>query len=336
MKEVSSRKTDENALDYEKWRNELISRHRWGRMKFWFGIDDDKTSEELTRLRGSWETAKPLSPSSRKVMDQIIRLEVCNWRLEDSILALCKAIGEGEPVKTGIGHIASMTEERWKRIWAYYFSLRNWLPNEIGNGYELPLKNCDPDGSIQIRISDMLGERSELKALYVERLCLCLGFWLGGYYPKESAQRIAHDQAVRSLEERIGKRDLEGQILAAFKHEGDGKLNPCHHKLFRRYDIIISSIGSGLWRGAIPKDGSEGFGRAEILERYLSPIQSWIDTSHESVTDSEGKGTELTEKIHAFLGKPDNKKVFLAYLLLSLLRSQQQAARKLAQSRSIQ
>jgi hypothetical protein len=173
-----------------------------------------------------------------------------------------------------------------------------------------------------------------LKELYVERLCLCIEFWLGGYYPEESAQKIAHEIAAAAIEKRIRERDPDTQILDAFQLEGDGKLNPCHHKLFRRYDIIISSIGAGKWRKAMPRDGTDGFERAEILERYLSPIQTWIDAGHGARQDEKGRANDLSDKIHTLLGVPDDEKLFLASLLHSLLYSQQLAAKMLAESRT--
>ena len=124
----------------------------------------------------------------------------------------------------------------------------------------------------------------------------------------------------------IRKLDPEGQILdAAFRFEGDGTLNPCHHKLFRRCEIIISSIGAGKWRGA---DGFEG---AATLERFLRPIESWLDPCTEST--EHGK-CQLFRKIDTLLGEPDHAKLFLASLLVSLLRAQQLTARQIAERRT--
>lgn len=311
------------------WEKEVLAQHRWGRLFRWFKVDKDRPQRELARLRKLWEAAQPLDEACRSIVGQIVALEICNWNLEESILALCGAIGAKEPAKLGIGHMASMSEERWKKIWAYYLTLRNWLPADIASGYETLLRSCDPDKTIQNHILDLLRDRNELKELYVERLCLCLEFWLGGHLPPNSAQMKAHEAPVLTVEKEIKKRDPKTQILNAFQLEGDGKVNLCHHKLFRRYDIIVSSIGAGKWRAVMPVKGTEGLKRAETLAKFLSPIEAWIDSGEKR----ERKEEELFTRIHRLLGKPDEAKLFLASLLSSLLRSQQLAARKLAEER---
>ncbi len=314
----------------ESWEKEVLAQHRWKRFPLWFNIADDRGKEEHTRLKKLWEKAQPLDESSKGIMDQIIALEICNWNLEESILALCAAIGKKEPTNLAIGHAPSVSQERWKKVWAYYLILRNWLPCKIKSGYHVLLSVCDPDNTIQNHITEMLGDRSELKKLYVERLSLCLEFWLGGFFPSDSVQMKSHNAAVSVLEKEIKERDPEGQILDGFQLEGDGKLNLCHHKLFRRYDIIISSIGSGRWRAVMPRKGTDGFERAAAVEKYLLPIESWIDVHGRAREYEEDK---LLDRIHTLLGKPDEAKLFLASLLVSLLRSQQLAAAKLAENR---
>lgn len=309
------------------WEREVLAQHRWGR-------HGDMASEELARLRKLWEAAQPVNQSCETIMEQIVALEICNWNLEESILALCTAIGKKEPAKLGIGHMKSMSEERWKKAWAYCLTLRNWLPCEIRSGYETLLKIYDPDKSIQNHVLDLLGERNDLKELYVERLCLCLEFKLGGGYPRVSAQAKVHDVAASAVEEEIKKRDPESSILNAFLFDSEyntyAGLELCHHKFFRRCDIIISSIGASKWRKAMPMKGTDGFERAATLEKYLSPIESWIESGGKVMEHKEG---ELFDKIHTLLGKPDDIKLFLASLLVSLLRSQQLHSEKLAKSR---
>lgn len=312
----------EGTPQREPWEEEIFYGHRWG-------AHGEKASEEHARLKKLWEAAQPFPPNYRNALDGIIALEICNWNLEGSILELCSAIGEKQAIGIPIGHMASITDDRWRQVWAYYLTLRNWLPRLGAHGHEALLRQCDPDGAIQKHIVAMLGERTDLKELYVERVCHLLEFWIGGYYPDGSAQRVAHDVAVSALDEQIRKRDPEGQILNAMNGEGDGRLQPCSHKAFRRYDIILSSIGAGKWRDAIPTRGTDGFDRAATLEEYLSPIEEWIGGQA-----SAGGVGGLAEDIQSRLGEKDAAKVFLACLLVSLLRSEGLAARQLAESRS--
>ena len=78
------------------------------------------------------------------------------------------------------------------------------------------------------------------------------------------------------------------------------------------------------------KRGTDGFERAETLKKYLSPIESWINGQGKK---KEGRENELSNRILLYLGKQGDVKIFLASLLVSLLRSQQLAAKKLAESR---
>ncbi len=100
-------------------------------------------------------------------------------------MSLCKAIGAKTPPELKIGHSYSVTDERWRKVWAYYLALRKWLPSTgTFTGYEALLKVCDPEGSVQKQVSGMLGATTKLKRLYVERFCLNLEYWLGGFFPE--------------------------------------------------------------------------------------------------------------------------------------------------------
>lgn len=304
------------------WEREVLARHRWGR-------HGDAARGELARLRKLREAAGPLGRKGGAVMEQIVALEICNWNLENSILALCRAMGTQEPAELPIGHLASVSDERWSRVWAYYLALRNWLPSEGKGGYHVPLRACDPDGAVEGHVRSLLGERDGLKELYVERLCLNLAFWLGGYFGGGTASWEAYRAAAAALEAKIAEREPEAKGLDVFDLEGAGGWGPCHHKAFRRYDIIISSVGAGKWRAAMPRRGTDGFERAALLEEYLAPIESWAGGA-----PGEEAAGDVAGKIYESLGERDNVKIFLASLLASLLRAQQSYARELAERRT--
>jgi len=317
--------TDNDNINVsEDWEKEVIFPHRWGQH------GKDAALDELKRLRKLWNFAKPLDQSCKAIMGQIMNLEICNWNLENSILSLCEAIGAKKTTKLSIGHMESISEERWKELWAYYLTLRKWLVPQP-NGYEVLLKICDPDKAIENHILKLLGERNEIKELYVERFCLCLEVWIGDWdFNENSAQMKAHQSAISAIEQEIRERDPEGEILIAMRNDGDGRLQPCNHKAFRRYDIIISSIGVGKWRVTMPMRGTDGFERSATLEKYLMPIEMWVNGTEKQKEHGE---MEFLDKIYSLLGTPDNEKIFLASLLVSLLRPMGLAAKKRAQSR---
>ncbi|MCK4592994.1 hypothetical protein KAU45_00740, partial [bacterium] len=253
-----------------------------------------------------------------------------NWDLENGFTTLLRAIGKGEPLGRSVGHLASMSDGRWKRIWAYYLTLRDWLTSVEKSSYTALLRDVDPEEEVKEHIEGMLGERTELKELYVERFCRCLEFWLGGIPPEGSPQRTAHEPAAKVLEERIRELDPGGRILSAMHLEGDGRLEPCSHKAFRRYDIIVSSIGSGEWRKVMPMRGTDGFGRAALLERLITPVETWVEERGELVKDEEARYQET----FALLGERKPEKVFLAAFLTSILRAQALSAIKRAEERN--
>lgn len=324
---------DENLKD---WEREFFADHRWGRFKMWFpedhiSLDSEMITNEHTHLMDLWTKAQPLNQAGKDILKSIIDLEICNWNLENSIISICRAIGENKAPIIPIGHLKSITSERWKKMWAYYLALRGWLPFVGKSGYEILQNLCDPDKSVKKKIYELLGERSKLKELYIERVCLLFEFWLSSYYFMEkSPQLIAHRAAVKAIEKEILKNDPGNLILKAMKNEGDGRLQPCNHKAFRRYDIIISSIGAGRWRGIMPIKGTDGLERAALLEQYLLAIESWI---RDDKKNEEGDDYKLYQEIHNLLGKANNTKNFLTSLLISLLRPQQMAAKLLAESR---
>lgn len=307
-----------------KWEQEILARHRWGR-------HGDRAKPEHKQLKKLYEKTIPLDSSCQAIIDQIIALEICNWRLEDSILALCVAIGAKKPAHMKIGHMASMTGERWKKVWAYYLICQNWISDEKRSSYDIMLAFCDPDKTIQEHILSLLGEETELKQLYVQRFCLYCDFMITGRFAENSGPAIIHAASVSAIEKEIKKRDPESNILSGFAFDPQyntyAGLELCHHKLFRRLDIILSSIGSGKWRGAMPVKGTDGLERAAVLEKHLNAIETWVMSR--SIIDRQ-VADDFVRSIHTLLAEKDDTKIFLASLLVSLLRSQQLHARELA------
>jgi hypothetical protein len=317
--------SDDTSPPLEMWEQEILAGHRWGRQ------GDEAAARELARLRARWARIQPVGETVRQIVDQIAMLEICNWDLEESILALCAAIGSGLPAQRGIGHRRSISARRWQQIWAYDAALRDWLAADgPPNGYDTLLALCDASGEIRQHVRALLGERTERKALYAERLCLLLEFSLYDHFPPGSAQLRAHTAAVAALEEALQAHASDPNLVNAMHLAEDHGyacypgLELCHHKLFRRLDILASSIGAERWRGAMPRRGIDGFERAALVERYLAPIERWIDGQAENGED------DLAREIAASLGTDDETKRFLAAFLASTLRPQGLAARQRA------
>jgi len=212
------------------WEKEILADHRWGRLKTWFpmnriSLDNETISSELSDLKTLWNKIQPLNQAIEDILESIIALEICNWNLEKSIISICKAIGEKKSPTITIGHLKSITNERWKKVWAYYLALCKWLAKEITSGFDIIHDFCDPGGMVMENVSTLLGERNRLKELYVERLCLLFEFWIGGYYFLEKhPQMIAHHAAVKAIEKEIFKKDPKSLILNAMKVEASHHL----------------------------------------------------------------------------------------------------------------
>ena len=300
------------------WKEELAFRHRWGQH------GEETVKRETERLQALWDAIPEDSKPSADVLAQVVGPEICNWSLKKIIGTVCEVIGSGVPDSRGTGHMATMTEERWRQVWAYYLSLRNWLQcsgaegASVRTGYRVQLTSCDPDGETQRHVFGMLGGSSRLKTQYIERFCLLLEFWIGGFFPKDSAQMTAHAAAVKAVEKSIRKLDPDADRMLRAMDEDGGRLELCHHKVFRRYDVIISSIGAGSWRAVMPEIGTTGHARADEVDEYLTPIRNWI-------AGESAEGDDAAE-VYDALGNPDAAKVFCASFLVSILEAQRLAA----------
>ena len=91
----------------------------------------------------------------------------------------------------------------------------------------------------------------------------------------------AHANAVTIIEQEITQHEAESQILKSMQEYSEGEfvayinLELCHHKFFRRLDIIISSIGTGKWREGMPIRGTDGFCRADLTDSYVEAMRAW-------------------------------------------------------------
>jgi len=288
----------------------------------WFYVDNEIKTIELKKLSELWKKALPLTEDELYLIQQITWLSRCNWNLEPSIQTIILAIGKEERADLRIGHNYSITEERWKKAWAYYFSLKKWLPT-LGKftGLSVMLEYSDPEKIVQTHIEELLGKHTKMKELYVELFCYFLEKQLMGRNPEDSVKKLASKEAVKALNEEVKKHDYDKLILAAVQINpeefSEGKLSwyeVCHHKFFRRCDITLSSIGQNQWRGTFKENSSEREEIEELLLRYSLAIESWIMSK--SVND------KFMNDKHGLLRNQTDKKMFQVSLLNAFLKGQ--------------
>jgi hypothetical protein len=300
----------------------------WKEAVNWFYSEKEIKVKELQKLDELWENAQPMTDDELYSVSQITWLSRCNWNLEPSINSLIEAIGEGERAKLRIGHNYSITKDRWNKVWAYYLTLKQWLHVQ-GRYTGIPtlLDYCDPEHIIKSRVVGLLGKKTKLKALYVELFSYFLEFQLmGKNHPDDSAKNMATKAAVQSLINDVKKFEYDKMILASVQINpetlSEGKLRwyeVCHHKFFRRCDIILSSIGENEWRGTFKERGSERKKLRELLLRYSQILDSWVSNS--------SGADELMTTLHKSLGKQTSKKIFQVSFLNAFLKGQSDALR---------
>jgi len=312
------------ATTHEKWQAEVRAGHRWGQE--WSELFTKGLPRELKELEALWQEAAPLGEPEAAIVDQIVALEICNWKLTDSILVLTEAIGAHRPASEGIGHGRSITPERWGTVWAYYLALQHyvWANDTTRDAFTPILDIVDPDLAVREKIEEYLGEPDEVKKLLVQRLLYAMD-WMVTHFPWGSTWQKAQDAGISAIEYRLQELGADPEML---KHlhwpTVDGRLQPCGHKFVRRLDIIISSIGVNRWRGRIPFRGADGLELSRALDTYLGPIAAWLRHDESLCQYQEQEpGTTILRN----LGEPDPAKRFLARLLHSLLKSQQIEAR---------
>jgi hypothetical protein len=87
----------------------------------------------------------------------------------------------------------------------------------------------------------------------------------------------------------IQKLDYDKKLLAAINlttmYEENNHVvawfEACHHKFFRRVDIILSSIGTNRWRGNIPVKGTDRDELSGMIGNYIKILDSWLENENE-------------------------------------------------------
>ncbi len=296
-------------LNKKLWEDEIKARHRWGRYP-------ELVNGEIDKLQLLWNGIDSHNENYHKLVEQIISLEVCNWRFKKSASELTRAIGKLTPLPYEIGHMSSVNQERKRKILTYYLSLQYWLSkSQIRDYFEQrecvsPTLSIFEDGSItRDLVETKLGESTELKILLVERLCLRLKNKLNGFYPDGSVSKRIVDSSKEFIDTEIAKFNCDKRFIDAIDCGG---LEFCHHKFFRRLDILIESIGAGKWRDKSTQTKDDGLRLSKEIDEITEPLVEWLDNR-----DSE---------FDSILGKRQPDKAFLVSLFVSLLTAQKKRA----------
>ncbi len=290
-------------------------------------LGGEAAAEAAARLRAALAEVHSLGEHAWWYAEHVLGFRACNWRVEQALEEFLHAVGDGRPPSLAppAGHDRSVTEERWLRIWSYYFYLRRWLlPQDRLASIPNPLLTLgDPTGEIGEQVHHMLGEPTELKRLYVRRFTLCLEFWLFRLRHGGVTNLVWPYLAEREVEERIVQLRPDDDILRpmlCFCERTIGRLPPCHFLLFWRYDALLESIGAEHWIEHREQEQALCRERGALLRTYLDALESWLSGAR--------RGDEFSARLRDLLGRPDPTKRFWATVALAWYRPAQVIAER--------
>ena len=293
---ILCKKRYKKLVDKTKW-----TENYWLQALEWIFPDEDEKEEKKQRLLGLWNISQPLTDDELSLIRQIIDISHCNWNLKSILDSLIESIRKSTHSQLRIGHQYSITDERWKKGWAYYFALKKWLPRIGWTGISTMQTFCDPESVIDKHVQDLLGERTTLKELYVELFCHFFELQLLGLYPEDSITKDAVKTAKNLIIGEIKQLDYDETLLAAINltylnEDQDDRVawfEVCHHKFFRRVDIILSSIGVNQWRGKMTVKGTDREELLVMIMKYNNILDTWLEDESEVKTVGKHTPTQV-------------------------------------------
>ena len=79
---------------------------------------------------------------------------------------------------------------------------------------------------------------------------------------------------------------------------------------------VISSIGAGKWRAAMPERSTAAADLLTVHDRFIHALETWTE---EALPDN---ATDMDQEVHALLGEPEPAKLFLVAFLAAILGAQ--------------
>ena len=315
--------------------------------------EEEDWDDEVHAVHSLLEEAEPLDDEARIMRLQITSYEACHYMFPDSIFALIGSIGRGaadRELRTGCGaHYGPLMDDaRRERIETYASVLEGWVE---GRDLDASLRE-HPGHTDDVRhIYDMLGERTHKKTLYVRRLALVIGLMAQGgegyrYYSDQCGYPYAAeiDREILTAEgvdparaEEVIDRGLnvtKGEAEDRF-HELLRDVNPllericshyavpCRIHLFHHFDIWISSVGCGSWRGAMPPTGENRRRIESTVAHLVCALDGWLaGLDPEEAAKPWPEALDTCREVQDFLGDPRPARRYLTSMLWKRLKSQ--------------
>ena len=306
--------------------------------------DDSRWDDEVHAAHGLLEDAAPLNDDFRIMRLQVASYEACHYSFPDSLMTLLACIGAGvadRELKTGCyAHFGRNTDDRRRlqRVQAYASILGDWA--EQSNVSDSLSGHPGYEGDVR-RLYEMLGPWTRRKVLYARRLALLIGLIEkvgGGYdsysnhhcYPAAAeidreiflAEGVPAELIPEPLDEPAFKELLSRtDPLLAKVSSYDAVF--CRLNLFRHFEIWISSVGCGEWRGAMPVTGENRKAIERTVPNLVCALNGWLAGLDPAISArSWSDALETCEEVRNLLGDVTPQKRYVVAMLWKRLKHQ--------------
>jgi len=212
-----------------------------------YGSHLDNEVEEINKMEQELEPLDPKLLDIRTMVDMC-----CIWRYDypENVHRICSAIGGSS--NTAIRLHYQVGPERRDQLIHYFKAMKDWLEDKRSSN------------DVYIKVASLLGEKTKIKSLLVERtlLRLCMRCFNCSFWGENPGKKVAlypltlvelpSDvfQKVIMIEKQI--ENILGRRASEFLVEVGGAEPACHFKFVRRVEILLGSIGVLKWRGKLP------------------------------------------------------------------------------------
>ncbi len=249
-----------------------------------------------------------LSDDVRLIRAQIAMFRRCHYNFPNSIFWILDGIGNLSPV---LSYPVGCALPWWPRTEVHHLSkimeteinLCRWL-NEEGVEPGQP-----PESAEQLRqFYEWLGERTELKELYVRRQLPMAGKDLSAIETR--------------IDELTGTTPDTDPIRKESSRNRYGAVRDCWHLTFRVLEIYLRSVGGGRWRAGLPPQGESAKAVFEEKKSSLLALDLWLrDLPLEREQEECPSESATIARTYALLKKSSPTKRWLTGCLWKTLKS---------------